>query len=385
MLELALTGSRRYWSWMVIIGAFIATGAVAYSWQLKYGLAITGMSRDVSWGFYVAQLTFLVGIAASAVMLVLPYYLHNYKVFGRITIIGEFVAIAAICMCLLFLFVDLGKPARALNIFLYPTPNSIIFWDALVLVGYLLINSIVGWNVLEAERHAVSPPAWLKPLIYLSIPWAFAIHTVTAFLYCGLPGRGFWLTAILAPRFLTSAFASGPALLILLCLLMERYTSFKPGKEPVQALAKIATYALLANVFFFLCEVFVVMYSGIPEHLEHFRYLYFGIAGKGGLVVWMRASLILMGMAMLLLLIPAARKNEKLLALACLMVFGGTWIDKGMGLVVGGFIPSPLHQITEYVPTLPELVISLGVYGIGLLCLSVLLKIAVGVKLETKG
>lgn len=382
MLELAFVGGKRYWGWICLLMATIAAGTICFLWQLDYGLGLTGLSRDVSWGFYVAQLTFLVGVAASAVMLVLPYYLHNYKAFGKITIVGEFVAVSVITMCMLFLFVDLGQPLRALNIFLHPTPNSVIFWDGFVLVGYLVLNIIVGWNVLQAERNSVPPPKWLKPLIYLSIPWAFAIHTVTAFLYCGLPGRGYWLTAILAPRFLASAFASGPAFLILLCMLLRKLTSFDPGKEAIQALSKIVTYGLLANLFFLLCEVFVVFYSNIPGHMDHFIYLYEGLHGKEGLVSWMRASLVLMGGGMLLLLIPPARKKEEILAVACIMVFVGTWIDKGMGLVSGGFIPSPLHHVFEYVPTLPELVVSGGVYGIGLLLLTVFLKVAVTVKTE---
>lgn len=385
MLELALKGGKGYWTWIGFVAIVIGGGVACFSWQLQEGLKITGLSRDVTWGFYVAQLTFLVGIAASAVMLVLPYYLHDHKVFGRITIIGEFVAVSAICMCLLFLFVDLGQPARALNIFLHPTPNSVIFWDGNVLFGYLLLNIIVGWNVLEAERKSVAPPAWIKPLTYFSIPLAFAIHTVTAFLYCGLPGRGFWLTAILAPRFLASAFAAGPAFLILLCLLLRKLTKFDPGKEAVQSLSKIVTYGLLANIFFLLCEVFVVFYSQIPEHIDHFKYLYQGLQGKGGLVPWMWTSVFLMGISILILLFPSARRNEKVLALTCVMVFFGTWIDKGVALVSGGFIPSPLHKVTEYVPTLPELVISMGVYGIGILCLTVLLKVAVGVKTEVNG
>lgn len=384
MLELAFKGGKSYWNWLGIVTIMIAAGMFCFYLQLHYGLTITGLSRDVSWGFYVAQLTFLVGVAASAVMLVLPYYLHDYKAFGRITIIGEFVAVSAICMCLLFLFVDLGKPMRALNIFLYPTPNSIIFWDAIVLMGYLLLNIVVGWNVLEAERNSIAPPPWLSPLIYLSIPWAFAIHTVTAFLYCGLPGRGFWLTAIMAPRFLASAFASGPALLILLCMLLRRLTPFDAGKEALCTLAKIVAYALLTNVFFLLCEVFVVFYSGIPEHLDHFIYLYMGLRGKGILVPWMSMSLVFMGVAMIFLIIPKHRNNERSLAAACAMVFIGTWIDKGLGLIAGGFIPSPLHHITQYAPTEAELTISIGVYGIGILCLTLLLKIAVSVKQEVQ-
>jgi len=180
------------------------------------------MSRDVSWGFYIAQFTFLVGVAASAVMLVIPYYLHNYKAFGKITILGEFLAVSSVSMCLLFIIADLGQPMRALNMILHPTPGSVLFWDMIVLNGYLFLNIVIGWKVLEAERNEVKVDSWVKPLIYLSVPWAVSIHTVTAFLYCGLPGRGFWLTAILAPRFLASAFAAGPSLLILLCLFVRK-------------------------------------------------------------------------------------------------------------------------------------------------------------------
>lgn len=386
MLELALTGNKRYWGWISLLTLIVAIGIIHFMWQLEVGLAVTGLSRDVSWGFYIAQLTFLVGVAASAVMLVLPYYLHNFKVFGKITIIGEFVAVSSICMCFLFLFlfVDLGQPMRALNIFLYPTPGSVLFWDSCVLLGYLMLNAIIGWNVLEAERNGTTPPRWVKPLIYLSIPWAFAIHTVTAFIYCGLPGRGFWLTAILAPRFLASAFASGPALLILICMALKKLTGFDPGKEAIRTLSKIVTYGLLANLFFLLCEVFVVFYSQRPSHMDHFTYLYSGLNGKGLLVPWMWSSVFLMVLALLFLLVPATARETKTLAIACTMVFAGTWIDKGVGLISGGFIPSPLHQVTEYSPTAAELAISMGIYGVGMLCLTALLTIAVRVKKEAR-
>ena len=382
MLELSLSGEKRYWSWIGLLALIIAMGAIPYTRQLTVGLAVTGLSRDVSWGFYIAQLTFLVGVAASAVMLVLPYYLHDYKTFGKITIIGEFVAVSSICMCLLFLLVDLGQPMRALNIFLYPTPRSVLFWDSIVLFGYLTLNLVIGWNVLAAERNGVAPPKWVKMLIYVSIPWAFAIHTVTAFIYCGLPGRGFWMTAILAPRFLASAFASGPAFLILLCMVIRGVCRFDPGRKAIQTLSIIVTYGLLANLFFLICEVFVVFYARIPGHMDHFIYLYRGLEGKGALVPWMWASVFLMGSALVLLLVPAVRKNTGTLATACIMVFAGTWIDKGVGLISGGFIPSALHQVNEYLPTLAELIISSGVYGIGMLCLTFLLKMAVGVKME---
>jgi molybdopterin-containing oxidoreductase family membrane subunit len=315
-------------------------------------------------------------------MVVLPYYLHNYKAFGRITILGEFLAVSSVIMCALFIFVDLGQPMRVINVMLYPTLNSVLFWDMVVLNGYLLLNIIIGWKVLEAERNGIAPPPWVKPLIYLSIPWAVSIHTVTAFLYSGLPGRGFWLTAILAPRFLASAFAAGPAFLILLCLIVRKLTNFDPGKEQIQSLAKIVTYAIIINVFFFLCEVFVVFYSQIPEHMDHFKYLFFGLDGHGVLVPWMWSSIALMVLAIILLVPSATRKNETILAVACVFVFIGTWIDKGLGMISGGFVPNPLHHVIEYVPTVPEIIITIGVYATGFLILTALFKIAVSVKEE---
>jgi len=383
VLELALKGNKTYWCWIVSLLGIVAVGGATFAYQCEFGLGITGLSRDVTWGFYIAQLTFLVGVAASAVMVVLPYYLHNYIEFGKLTIIGEFTAVASICMCGLFLFVDIGQPMRALNVFLYPSPQSIVFWDSIVLIGYLLINTVVGWKVTEAERNGVKPESWVYPLIYLSIPWAVAIHTVTAFLYCGLAGRGFWLTAIMAPRFLASAFSSGPAFLILLCLLLKRLSNFDPGSTAIQSLAKIVAYALTANLFFLGCEAFVVFYSGIPEHMDHFRYLYSGLEGRSALVPWMWTALGLMFTALALLIISSTRRNQAILTVACAAVFTGTWIDKGLGLITGGFVPTPLHEIVEYVPTAPELLISLGIYGVGLLILTILIKIAMAVKTET--
>jgi Ni/Fe-hydrogenase subunit HybB-like protein len=384
MLEKALVGTKRYYGLLAILAGLFALGFLVYLKQLNFGLGITGLSRDVSWGFYVAQFTYLVGVAASAVMVVLPYYLHNYKAFGRVTILGEFLAVAAVTMCVTFITVDLGRPDRILNVLKYPTPGSILFWDMIVLNGYLLLNIVIGWNVLECERHSIAPPKWIKILSYVSIPWAVSIHTVTAFLYAGLPGRGYWLTAIMAPRFLSSAFAAGPSLLILLCLLVRKYSKFDPGKEQIQTLAKIVTYATLINVFFFMCEVFTVFYSQLPDHMAHFQYLFVGLDGKTQLVPFMWFALVGMTIAGLFLVNPKLRKNETTLAALCGLVIITTYIDKGLGLISGGFVPNPLEQVTEYWPTVPEAIITLGVWAMGFLILTVLYKIAVSIKEEVK-
>ncbi|MDY0221857.1 MAG: NrfD/PsrC family molybdoenzyme membrane anchor subunit [Desulfobacterium sp.] len=385
MLEIAIKGSKKYWIWLGVLGAVIGTGILVYMDQFINGLMTTALSRDVTWGFYIANFTYLVGVAAGGVMVVIPFYLHNYEKFHRITILGEFLAVAALVMCLLFIVVDLGQPIRMLNVIFYPSPKSMLFWDMCVLNGYLFLNIVIGWKVLEAERNQIKPPAWTTPLIYLSIPFAIGIHTVTAYLYCGLPGRGYWLTAVLAPRFLASAFAAGPAVLLLLCYLVRKVTKFDPGWEAMQTLAKIVCYALIANVFFFLCEIFVTYYSQIPGHMTHIDYLFFGLHGHNTMVPWMWTSMILMVTAAIMLVIPALRSNYTLLPYICVMVVIGTWIDKSLGMIAGGFVPSPLHHVTEYMPTVKEVIISLGIYGTGLLILTILYKLATRVKEEVRG
>ncbi|HKM80523.1 MAG TPA: NrfD/PsrC family molybdoenzyme membrane anchor subunit [Candidatus Acidoferrum sp.] len=380
MFEKAFVGSRRYWVWILCLAGIILAGFLCYLRQLTFGLVITGLSRDVTWGLYIAQFTFFVGVAASAVMVVLPYYLHDYKQFGRITILGEFLAVGAVTMCMLFVFVDMGQPSRVLNVLRYPTPWSLMFWDFVSLGGYLLLNVLISLVMLGSERQGVSPPRWIKPIIILSIPWAVSIHTVTAFLYSGLPGRTFWMTAVLAPRFLASAFASGPALLILLCLVLRKVARFDAGREAIQQLGIIVAYATVINVFLVLVETFTVFYSHIPEHIQHFQYVFLGLDGNYHLAPWMWLSVLLSVSALVLLLVPKWRHSPRLLPVACVFVFVSLWLDKGLGLIVGGFTPSPLGAVTTYTPTWPEAAIVLGVWGIGALMITVFYKIALSVR-----
>jgi len=382
MLEKAFSGSNRYWTWIFFLLAVIGMACLAYWKQLNEGLGITGLSRDVSWGLYIGQFTFLVGVAASAVMLVIPYYLHDFKKFGKIVILGEFLAVSAVIMCVLFIMADMGQPMRVANILLHPTPGSIVFWDVVVLNGYLLLNLIIGWTTLGADRKGVKPPDWVKPLIYLSIPWAVSIHTVTAFLYAGIPGRHFWLTAVMAARFLASAFAGGPALLIILALVVRKFSKFDPGAEAIQAIGKIVTYAMFANVFLLGLEFFTAFYSNIPGHMHPFHYLYAGIDGNNKLVPLMWLSSILAVVALAILVFPNLRKNENILAFACIALFTSLWIDKGFGLIIGGFVPNMFEGITEYWPTALETIITLGVWAIGFLILTVLYKVAIAVREE---
>ncbi|MES0490407.1 MAG: sulfate reduction electron transfer complex DsrMKJOP subunit DsrP [Leptospirales bacterium] len=380
MIEKAFEGGKKYKLWLLFLLAIIAAGIYQYSIQLEEGLSITGMSRDVSWGFYVANFTFFVGVAASAVMLVIPYYLHHYKKFSQLVIFGEWLAVGSVVMCILFIFVDMGQPQRALNILLHPTPNSVLFWDVIVLFGYLAINLFVAWVTLRKEKANLEISKLIKFLILLSIPWAIAIHTVTAFLYSGLPGRHAWLTAIMAPRFLASAFAAGPALLILLLMVVKKLTYFKPEKEAFGTLAKIMLYGMLVNIFFYGLEIFTAFYSNIPSHKHTLTYLFFGLNGYSKLVPYVWTSVAFGFVSVFMLLFPAIRANHKTLAVAATLIFFSTYLDKGLALVIGGFIPSPLETITEYTITGPEFTISAGIWAIGALLVTLAYRMTLNVR-----
>jgi molybdopterin-containing oxidoreductase family membrane subunit len=387
MFEKALKGNNYYWMWLAFLGFFIAIAVVCYLRQYFTGLALTGMSRDVSWGLYISQFTFLVGVAAGGVMLVLPYYIHNYKAFGRITILGEFLAIASLLMCMMFIMADLGQPLRGLNVLFHPTPNSMLFWDMCVLWGYLLLNVLCGWVILTAERKQVHPPKWIYFFVYLSIPFAISIHTVTAMLYCGLPGRHFWLSAIIAPRFLASAFAAGPALIVVMALILKRVANFDAGKEAINKMVTIIIYAAIANMFFVCLEFFVGFYSQIPGHKHTLQYLFFGLEHHGhvynNLVPFMWAFVVLFFVGVALLSHPYTRKgNDLWLGIGAASIFLAFWLDKGIGFVLGGFVPTPTHEIVEYYPTINELFITLGVWATGFFILTILYKIAIDVEHE---
>ncbi|MFC1661384.1 sulfate reduction electron transfer complex DsrMKJOP subunit DsrP [Gemmatimonadota bacterium] len=380
MLEAAFRGGKRYWILLGIWTVLILVGLVAYSRQFTEGLTVTGMSQDVTWGIYIAQFTFLVGVAASAVMVVLPYYLHDYKLFGRMVILGEGLAIAAILMCMLFIVVDMGQPMRVTNVFLHPTPNSMMFWDTIAVFGYLVLNAIIGAVTFDAERKGAPPPGWIKPIIILSIPWAVSIHTVTAFLYAGLEARPFWMTAILAPRFLASAFSSGPSLLILLALILRTFTKFDPGKEAIRKLAIIVAYAMTINLFFVGVELFTALYSDMPHHIHPFEYLFVGLHGHAPLRPWMWTGAVLTVICVVGLLTPKIRNQPKYLAALCVGVIAAIWIEKGVGMVVTGFIPNPMGHITDYAPTGVEIAVTAGVYALGFLVLTMIYKIVVTVR-----
>jgi len=378
--RIAFVGDWRYYAWMGVLTALTLIGLNAYCKQLVYGLAVTGMSDEVSWGVYIANFTFLVGVAAAAVMMVIPVYIYNNEELHDLVIFGELLAVAAILMCLAFVTVDLGRPDRFWHLIPglgeFNFPASMLSWDVVVLNGYLLLNVHICGYLLYCRYHDRKPSKWFYiPFVFIAIFWAVSIHTVTAFLYVGLGGRPFWNSAIVGPRFLASAFSAGPALIILALQVIRSVTHYRITDKALLTLRSIVQVSMIINVFLLANEVFKEFYSG-NLHVASSKYLFLGLHGHHALVPWIWTAVGLNLVGMFLLILPLSH-SLKWLNVACVCCIVGIWIEKGMGLVIPGFVPTPLGAIVDYRPSLNETLVCIGIWAFGILCYTVFLRMAV--------
>jgi len=382
-LHVATDGGWVFYAWMFVLSAIALVGANAWAVQVRDGMIRTNMTDHVSWGLYIANFTFCVGLAAGGVMMVVPAYLYHDREMHDVVIIGEILAIAAIIMSTLSVVVDLGRPDRFWHLIpgigKFNWPISMLTWDIIVLNGYLLINlHVVGYLLYTRYQGRTPNPKWYVPFVFLSIMWAISIHTVTAFLYCGLGGRPFWNTALLAPRFLASAFVSGPAFILLVMRVVRVGSDLPMQPGPARLLVQIIRVAAVVNLLMLASELFTLFYTG-GAHLASARYLFFGDHGKYGLVAWIWSAIAMNLIGTALFFTPAALRRSTTRVVACVLCVVGIWIEKGMGLIIPGFIPSTLHEIVEYAPSLTEWKVTAGIWALGLLLLTAMLKVAVSV------
>jgi len=300
-------------------------------------------------------------------------------------IFGELLAVSAITMCLLFVTVDVGRPDRLWH--MMPPfghinfPRSILAWDMVVLNLYFAVNFIVVTHILfRAFTGRHYQKKLVVPLVLLSIPMAIGIHTVTAFLYNGLAARPYWNSSILAPQFLASAFCSGPAILLFVLQLLRRVTTFRIRDEAIWKIAELMAYAMFVNLFLHGAEAFKEYYSN-TEHLLYTRYWFQGIDGHRTLVPFAWTAVSLNALALVLFIVPRTRTNWVTLNIGCFATYAGCYIEKGMGLIIPGLTPDTLGEIYEYYPTVTELRVAAGVFAVGFLVFTLMLKVAVPIVL----
>ena len=383
MIRCALVGSRRYYLWVGALLALILLGAISVAHHQTEGLIVTNMSDEVSWGIGIANFVFFVGVAAAAVVLVVPAYMFHREDIKEVVMIGELLAVVAVMMCLLFIISDIGRPERLWHLFpvlgMMNLPSSLLAWDVLAFSGYLVLNLHIPGYLLY-KTYQGKPPAKgaYMPFIFVAMFWAISIHTVTAFLLSGLGSRHFWNSAILAPRFLISAGASGPALLILIFAAIRHYTAFPIKQSVIRYLSQVLSITLPVNFFLLGCEVFKEFYTG--SHAASAYYLYFGIGEHNMLPKFIWTAICFNAISMVIFVSPKLNANKKLLYAACGLTVVGIWIEKGMGLVFPGFIPTPLGEIVEYSPNAAEIFVTFGVVALGMLVFTLFTKVTVAIR-----
>jgi molybdopterin-containing oxidoreductase family membrane subunit len=378
-------GSVAYHLWMGALTLVMLCGAYAYSIQLRQGLGVTGMNDHVSWAIYIACFTFLVGMAAAAVILVMPTYVLNDHDFKSAVLFGEGLAVAALVTAIGFVVVDMGGPERLWHLVpgigIFNWPRSLLAWDIIVLNGYLVLNLLIPFYILYSHYCGREPnPRYYVPAVFLSILWAVSLHLVTAFLYAALPARPYWHSALLGPRFLATAFAAGPAVMILILAVIRRNTAYQVSDSTIGKLALVATVAGQVCLVMLVSELFVDFYRP-THHSESVVFLYLGLEGRRGLVPWAWTSVGLMVVATAMLSVHGVRRTTPLLYLACAMLFVGVLIEKSLGTIIPGFVPEPWGKIPRYAPTWVELTVSAGLWALGAFVFTVLAKAAIPIEL----
>ncbi len=381
----AFKGGPLFWAWMLFLSFFIMLWGYGEYMQIANGMIVTNLNDQVSWGLYLANFVFMVGVAAAAVTVVFPAYVYKHKELHKIVVLGEMLAIAAVVMCMLFVVAHMGRPDRLWHIIpvigIYNWPNSMLTWDVFVLLGYLLLNLIGGFYYLYMKYTGKElNKAFYLPVVYIAIVWALSIHTVTAFLINTMPARPMWFHSMMPIKFITTAFAAGPSLIVIVFLLVRRFTPLKIADEAFHMLSQIITWCLGIALFLALSEIVTELYPS-TEHSFGLKYLMFGKHGLSMLVPFFWTALLLMIGSFILLLIPKIRKNLTILPFICVAAFVGIWIEKGMGLMLPGVIPTPIGEFTEYAPSSIELMIVGGVWAIGFFVLTILMKGATGILL----
>lgn len=384
--KIIINGGRIYYSSLFFLLILIIWGGLGYYDQLNEGLIVTNMRDSVSWGFYIGNFTFLVGVAAAAVLLVIPAYIYDWKPIKEIVIFGEILAICAVMMCICFIVVDIGHPLRFWH--MLPIvgdmnfPSSILSWDFFALFTYFIINIVVVTYLLYKQFYKKEyNKSFILPLVLMSIPAAIAIHTITAFLYNALPARPFWNSALLAPRFLASAFCSGPAILILLFQILRKTTKFEIKDKVLFTIAELMVYAMFIYLFFTVSEFFKEFYSD-TEHIVYWNYLLMGVERNREIIVYSWSSIAMGVIAFILFLIPKTRKNLLTLNIGAVLIYFSVYLEKGIALIVPGFTPDVLGQYFFYVPSETEIRTAVMIFSTGTLLLIFTSKIAIAILFE---
>ncbi len=379
LAEALLRGSRRYY--LAAAGLAMVAAYGLYVWIFvqhapiflgteEGGLILTNLSDPVPWGLYVSFFVFWVGVAAAGIMAGVAAYVFNDKEFMKIAVIGEVQAIAALIIVFGLIMADVGRPLRAM-VLLPQLPNlrSMLDWDFIVLTTYLLLNVIALVATVHYYRQdRPIPRSFLVPFIIVAAPFAIGIHTVTAFIFQALTARPIWNSPLLAPRFVATAFASGPAIMLLALYLAERYVSgFRVDFSVYKKTLYVVVCSLIIGLYFTLSEAQEIFwYTTEPLKRAQAEVLFLGyhlpyVAALMWLWIGLGTAAAVLGV------IPRVHNTRRGVLLVSVLAVAAVLAEKTMTVVIPGYVPGVLGEVVPYYPSPTEVAITVGVHALGLL------------------
>jgi len=368
---------------LVICGLLAVLGAGAWVYQVINGLAVTAMTNIVSWGLYITAFMFLVGLSAGGLIVSSSASVFNIKPFKAVAKPAVLLSTVCIILAALFIFVDLGQPARVLNLLISPRFNSPLIWDVVVIGVYLVISLAYLYylqkpDLSEKTRYIFSAVA---------LPVAVLVHSVTAWIFGLQIARPIWHSALMAPLFVASALDSGLALLLVVLVILEGRGTLKLEEGLLSTLAGLLAVLVAVDVFFVFSEVLTALYPAEAKLMS-----YFDLLLSGSLAPFFWGEVILAVIPFLLLLSRRRRENKRLVVLASLLVVVGVFfkrvwlvfsayllplINSAPGVTLGKYPVELAHQnfgsvqvwatAGSYTPTGVELLITIGLLALGVL------------------
>jgi Ni/Fe-hydrogenase subunit HybB-like protein len=377
-------GDRKFWISVAVLGTMVAAGIYAWIYQIQRGLWVTGLNQKVSWGFYIINCVFFIGMSYGGAMTSAILRLTNAKWRAPLTRIAEATAVAALLVGAVYPIIDMGRPDRFLNILMYAQVGSPVVWDVVAISTYMLASLVflylplipdlaqtrdslrmsrlqrvyqvlaLGWKGTPAQEHSLQRGIGIMAV--LIIPLAVSVHSVLAWLFA-VTARGGWHSTIFAPLFVLAAMLSGVAAVILVVAAfrkvygLQEFITAKHFRYLTYLMIALGVGYLYFMVSEYLTEGYLLDEATAPLLESIF-------IGSYAPAFW---GFTIIGLIFPLLL--AALPGRYVIARACsasLLVIGGMWLKRFLIVVPGMAEPVMPWDWGRYAPSWVEITITLG-------------------------
>ena len=392
--------------WMGFLGALLVVCLYAYTIQLREGLGVTGLRDVTSWGMYIANFVFFVATSLCGMLISSVLGLIGYKWVKPISRIAEIIAIAFAAVAGLVIISDMGRPDRLPYVFLFGRVQSPILWDVTVVTTYFVLSLLLwffpmipdlaiakdkldGRPKFLVKAYEILSFRWMhhetqyrimgqavRILLILIIPTAFAIHTVTSWLFAVTPRVG-WDSTIFGPYFISGAFVSGAAAVIIAMYFFRvnyRLEKYLNG-EVFERMGRVMVLVAIVYFYFNLNEFLVPAYKLKAGDAIHLRELF---TGHHAMLFW---GIQLFGLVIpiVLLLFRQMRKPLPMMVIS-VFVLCASWLKRYIIVVPPQAHPNlPVQHVpiewVVYKPTLIEIAVTVASIVLVLIIITVLSKL----------